>query len=86
MSGQAYRAEELASRFGLQVHGDGNVVVHGVATLANATTGTLAFLANPRYRGQLAQSQAGVVVMGADDASDYPRTALLAKDPYAAFA
>jgi len=86
MGGQAYSAEELASRFGLQVHGDGSVVVQGVATLANATADTLGFLANPRYRGQLAASQAGVVVMRADDASDYPRTALLAKDPYAAFA
>jgi UDP-3-O-[3-hydroxymyristoyl] glucosamine N-acyltransferase len=86
MSGQAYSAEELASRFALRVHGDGSVVVRGVATLANATTDTLGFLANPRYRGQLVQSQAGVVVMRADDATDYPRTALLAKDPYAAFA
>jgi len=86
MSGQAYSAEQLASRFGLQVHGDGGVVVRGVATLANATADTLGFLANPRYRGQLAQSLAGVVVMRADDASGYPRTALLAKDPYAAFA
>jgi UDP-3-O-[3-hydroxymyristoyl] glucosamine N-acyltransferase len=86
MSGQAYSAEELASRFGLQVHGDGHVVVRGVATLASATADTLGFLANPRYRGQLVQSQAGIVVMRADDASGYPRTALLAKDPYAAFA
>ena len=86
MSGQAYSAAELASRFGLQVHGDGNVAVHGVATLAAATPGTLSFLANPRYRGQLAQSRAGIVVMRADDASGHPGTALLAADPYAAFA
>ena len=86
MSGQAYSAAELASRFGLQVHGDGSVVVRGVATLATATADTLGFLANPRYRGQLAQSQAGVVVMREDDAADHAGTALLAKDPYAAFA
>ena len=86
MNGQAYSAAELASRFGLQVHGDGDVVVHGVATLAGATAATLSFLANPRYRAQLAQSQAGIVVMRGEDAEAYPRTALLAKDPYAAFA
>ena len=39
------------------------IVVAGVATLANAGPGKLAFLANPRYRAQLAQTGAGAVVM-----------------------
>ncbi len=80
------RAADLAGRFALQLHGDGDVLLDGVATLANAGPGKLAFLANPRYRAQLGQTRAGAVVMRAADAEGYPGTALLADDPYAAFA
>jgi UDP-3-O-[3-hydroxymyristoyl] glucosamine N-acyltransferase len=82
----SYSASQLAERFGLAVHGDGTVPVTGVSTLARATTGQLAFLANPRYRVQLEDTRAGVVVMRAAEAPGYPATALLADDPYAAFA
>ncbi len=79
-------AGELAVRFGLQLRGDALTAVEGVATLANARPGELAFLANPRYRSQLAESKASVVVLGADAAGDFPGTALVAEDPYSAFA
>lgn len=81
-----HTAHEIAERFGLQVHGDGGVAVHGVATLAHAGPGQLSFLANPRYRAQLADSAAAVVVLRADDAEAAPGTALIARDPYVAFA
>lgn len=85
--GQAsYSAAELAERFGLELLGDGAVRVHGVGTLARAKAGELAFLANSRYRGQLAESQASVVAMRAEDAAGYAGTALVTRDPYAAFA
>lgn len=86
MSRPSQRAADLAERFALRLLGDGDVLLDGVATLANAGPGKLAFLANPRYRGQLAQSRAGAVVMRAADAEGYAGTALLADDPYAAFA
>lgn len=86
MHSPSFSAAELAQRFALQLQGDGAVSVEGVGTLAKAGSRQLAFLANPRYRSQLAESQAGVVVMREDDASGYAGTALLARDPYAAFA
>ena len=86
MDAPAFTAAGLAERFSLQLHGDGSVPVHGVATLANAGPGQLAFLANPRYRPQLADSAAAVVVLRADDVASAPGTALVAKDPYVAFA
>ncbi|MCW0402594.1 UDP-3-O-acylglucosamine N-acyltransferase [Xanthomonas sacchari] len=82
----SYTADEIAERFGLQVHGDGSVAVRGVATLAQAGPGQLSFLANPRYRAQLADSTAAIVVLRADDAEAAPGTALIARDPYVAFA
>ncbi|MCS3845300.1 UDP-3-O-[3-hydroxymyristoyl] glucosamine N-acyltransferase [Xanthomonas campestris] len=79
-------ASEIAAQFGLTVVGDGATEVSGVATLAHAGTGQLSFLANPRYRPQLAETQASVVILRADDAESAQGTALVAKDPYTAFA
>jgi len=83
-----YTAAELAERFALGLRGDGAVAVRGVSTLARAGAGAdqLSFLANPRYRAQLADSAAGVVVMREADADGFTGTALLAADPYATFA
>ncbi len=81
-----YSAQALAERFGLGLRGDGNVRVTGVGTLAKAGPSQLAFLANPRYRAQLAASQAGVVVLREEDAQGHAGTVLIARDPYVAFA
>src|SRR5205085_11840044 len=81
-----HTAAELAERYSLGLRGDGAVAVRGVSTLARAGAGQLSFLANPRYRAQLAASAAGVVVMRESDADGFAGTALLAADPYATFA
>lgn len=81
-----YSADALAERFDLTLHGAGDCEVSGVATLAAAGPDQLAFLSNPRYRPQLAQTGAGIVVMRAADADGYAGTALIARDPYVAYA
>lgn len=81
-----HSAAELADRFMLRLQGDGGIQVDGVGTLANAGPDKLAFLANPKYRSQLAASRAGVVVMRASESDGYSGTVLLADDPYSAFA
>lgn len=82
----SYSAQELAERFSLQLLGEGSVRIGGVATLARARADQLAFLANPRYQAQLASTGAGIVVARPEAAEGYARTALLADDPYVAFA
>ena len=83
----SHTAAQLAQRFGLGLQGDGDVRVTGVATLAGARPGELAFLANPRYRSQLSGTRASVVVLRADEADGgFPGALLLANDPYVAFA
>ncbi|HSD17865.1 MAG TPA: UDP-3-O-(3-hydroxymyristoyl)glucosamine N-acyltransferase [Thermomonas sp.] len=85
MTAPVFAASELAQRFGLDLRGPDRDVA-GVGTLADATPEQLGFLANPRYRAQLADTRAGVVVLCEDDASAFAGTALVARDPYAAFA
>lgn len=77
---------QLAARFGLVLRGDPDALVHGVATLQEAGPGTVSFLANPRYRRFLAETRATVVVLDEATSRDCPVTALIAKDPYVAYA
>jgi UDP-3-O-[3-hydroxymyristoyl] glucosamine N-acyltransferase len=77
---------EIADRFGLTCRGDPALAVSGVGTLASARAGQIAFLANPRYRKQLAGSQASAVVLREGDAADCRVACLIAADPYVAFA
>jgi UDP-3-O-[3-hydroxymyristoyl] glucosamine N-acyltransferase len=77
---------ELAVRFGCELRGDPEARVEHVATLANADSSAVAFLANPRYRAQLAQTQAGVVVLDERCAADCPVAALVCSNPYATYA
>jgi len=77
---------QLAEQFALELRGDGARLISGVGTLGGATPAQLSFLANPRYRGELRTSQAGAVVLRAGDADECPGPALVAADPYVAFA
>jgi UDP-3-O-[3-hydroxymyristoyl] glucosamine N-acyltransferase len=76
----------LAERFGLELRGDRNLTISGVGTLAAATPQQLSFLSNPQYRAQLATSNAGVVVLRADDAEHCRSACLIAADSYVAYA
>ncbi len=82
----AHTLAELADRFGLGLRGAGDTILRGVSTLARAGAGELAFLANPRYRGELAQTRASAVVLRHGDADGAPCPCLIATDPYLAFA
>ena len=77
---------ELAVRFGCELRGDPDARVEHVATLSGADPRSLSFLANPRYRPQLAQTRAGAVVLDAKAAVDCPTAALISPNPHAAYA
>jgi UDP-3-O-[3-hydroxymyristoyl] glucosamine N-acyltransferase len=77
---------ELAERFGLSLQGDGTRQIDGVGTLAGAGPSQLTFLSNTKYAAQLGATRAGVVVMRAEHLADCPTAALIATDPYVAYA
>ena len=82
----AYTLAELARLVGATLDGDGAIRIARVATLERAGTGDIAFLANPRYRAQLATTHAAAVIVSPDAASATPRAKLISTNPYAAFA
>lgn len=77
---------QLVARLGGSLRGDADVVLTAVGALASAGPHALSFLANPRYRGQLAATRAGCVVVAADAADLCPVTAIVAADPYVYYA
>ncbi|GLQ97146.1 UDP-3-O-(3-hydroxymyristoyl)glucosamine N-acyltransferase [Dyella mobilis] len=81
-----YSVAELAERFALQFSGDGARIIDGVGTLAGAGPSQLSFLSNSKYAGQLANTRAGVVVLHQDTLESCPTAALVARDPYVAYA
>lgn len=76
----------LAERFGLELSGDPDAPVRGVATLRSAQPGEVTFLANPAYRGQLKQTRATAVVLREADRGAAPGAVLVSRNPYADFA
>jgi len=77
---------ELAVRFGCELRGDPAVCVDHVDTLAHADSHSLAFVANPHYRQQLAATAAGAVVLDAATAADCATAALVCENPHATYA
>ena len=77
---------DLARQLGVELRGDAAVQVSGVATLRGARAGELSFLANPRYRKQLAATRASAVVLAPEDAPHCPVAVLVAANPYACYA
>lgn len=63
-----------------------NVVINGLATLANAQAGQIAFLANSKYQQQLLTTQASAVIVSPDAAVSCPVSALVMDDPYMGYA
>jgi len=77
---------ELATRFGCELIGNPDSVVSGVASLLNADSESLAFLASKAYKEQLSSTKAAAVVLRPAEAADSPVAALLHDDPYACYA
>jgi UDP-3-O-[3-hydroxymyristoyl] glucosamine N-acyltransferase len=77
---------ELAVRFGCELRGDPDTLVDHVATLAGAGAGSVSFVANPRYKPQLAQTHATAVVLDKASAEACPTAALICANPHAMYA
>lgn len=80
------RLAELAALVGGDLRGDGAAEVDSVATLSAAGPRQVTFLANNKYRKYLAGTRAGAVILAQADVADCPVAAIVAADPYLAYA
>jgi UDP-3-O-[3-hydroxymyristoyl] glucosamine N-acyltransferase len=77
---------ELAVVAKAQLVGDRDCAIFGVDTLTEAEAGSIAFLANPRYRRYLQSTRASAVILRKEDYGHCPTNALISGNPYLAFA
>ncbi|KHN51285.1 UDP-3-O-(3-hydroxymyristoyl)glucosamine N-acyltransferase [Pectobacterium fontis] len=80
------RLDALAQQLDAQLHGDGDIVITGVASMHSAKAGHITFLSDSRYREQLAVTQASVVVLTEADLPYCQVAALVVKNPYLTYA
>jgi UDP-3-O-[3-hydroxymyristoyl] glucosamine N-acyltransferase len=80
------RLGDLAGRLGAELHGDPQIPIHRVGTLAGAGEGALTFLANRRYADLLAGTRASAVILEREFLARCPVAALVSDRPYLAYA
>jgi UDP-3-O-[3-hydroxymyristoyl] glucosamine N-acyltransferase len=81
-----FTLDEIAKRCGGTVVGDGRILIRQVNTLENAGDGELAFLSNPKYRGQVEQTRASGIVLSAEHASLTTVSRIVSEQPYLTYA
>ncbi|SCZ55848.1 UDP-3-O-(3-hydroxymyristoyl)glucosamine N-acyltransferase [Thiohalomonas denitrificans] len=81
-----YSLTALAEVAGARLEGEPSLRIGSIGTLANAHEGQIAFLSNPKYRNQLSDTRASAVILDEGSLSRCPVAALVADNPYAAFA
>jgi UDP-3-O-[3-hydroxymyristoyl] glucosamine N-acyltransferase len=79
---------EITQRLGGELIGDAAMRIVGIAPLESAGPGTIAFLANPRYRGHLTSSAAGCVIVAPAyrELAQGRGAAIVTPDPYLYYA
>ncbi len=79
---------EIVARLGGDCVGDATLAIDRIATLEAAGPSHIAFLANPRYRAQLASTRAGCVIVAPALAEEAAArgSAVVAADPYLYYA
>ncbi len=81
----ALRLSEIVARFGGELVGAGEIEIARIAPLDSADAGDLAFLSNPKYRSQLATTNASAVIMASLDPG-CRAAAILTPQPYLYYA
>ncbi|MGK2232307.1 MAG: UDP-3-O-[3-hydroxymyristoyl] glucosamine N-acyltransferase [Colwellia sp.] len=82
----SYTLAEIAEKIGAVVQGDEQCNIVSLATLASATSGQIAFLANSKYSDQLATTNASAVIVTQAEASKCQCNALVMDNPYVGYA
>lgn len=85
MTGNSFKASNLAERVNGKLVGE-DVLITGIASLANASVDQLSFLSNTRYRSSLSASTAGAVLVTVKDQDAVCSSAIVVEDPYLAYA
>ncbi len=79
------RLVEIADKLCCQLEGDGEIDIHGIATLQEAQPGHLSFLTNAKYLPNAMETKASAIIVSGDQQS-LPIPLLKSPNPYLTFA
>lgn len=81
-------AQLITEKTGLEVNlvGSPDTQIHKIATITSATNVDITFLANPKYKKQLNECDAGAIIIAPNEAQAWSGAALVMENPYAGFA
>ena len=86
MTAPVFTLGQLAEQLGATLRGASDIQVRGLASLQEAESDQLSFLANPQYRKHLGACRAAAVLLTEADAEGYVGNALIVANPYLAYA
>ena len=86
MSGPSYSLKTLAEKVNGKLVGNPNVSISSIATIQNASNGSISFLANPKYKQYLSSSSASAIIVSPEYSEDLKTSGIISDDPYAAYA
>jgi len=86
LSGPSYSLKDLADKVKGKLVGDPEVVISSIATIQNASSGCISFLANPKYKKFLKDSPASAIIVSSELSNQLETPGIIADDPYAAYA
>lgn len=83
---KSLRLSDIALQLGLDLHGDGQLEITGIAPLETAVAGQISFLANEKLVKSLADCNASAVIVKPELKDQVKGAALLSSNPYLSFA
>lgn len=82
----SYSLKDLSILLDAELHGDGQAIVTGLASIENASASQLAFVASKKYKSQLSESKAIAVVLPPELVEFCPANALIVSHAERSFA
>ena len=82
----AFTLAEIANILAVDLSGNAQQRITGLATLKSANAEQLSFLANTKYAGDLASTRAGAVILNPGVAVSFSGNALISANPYLTYA
>ncbi|MBL4821034.1 MAG: UDP-3-O-(3-hydroxymyristoyl)glucosamine N-acyltransferase, partial [Gammaproteobacteria bacterium] len=83
---KTYTLGTLAELLQVELIGDGDCEISGLATLQHSEPGKLSFLSNPSYASQLSGCKATAVIVAPEFVDSCPTNKLVSESPYVTFA
>lgn len=77
---------QLAKHVNAELKGNGDCVIHSVATLGSAGQGQISFFTNRKYREQLHDTRASAVILQPEFVTECPVDTIIVRNPHAAYA